>query len=126
VRFGRMGKRAEEASLKRLVTTIEQTTGKTISAQERELIVRGADEISFVRSGLEDTMRRAYHEIREAMHQVSGIADLRAAAFYAALKKVGAAASPCAYSRKRSGPAYPSNAVRHVGSSHYKPHLHCN
>ena len=31
VRFGRMGKRAEEASLQRLVTTIEQTTGKTIS-----------------------------------------------------------------------------------------------
>jgi glutamate dehydrogenase (NAD(P)+) len=89
VRFGRMGKRAEEASLKRLVTTIEQTTGKTISAQERELIVRGADEISLVRSGLEDTMIVAYHEIREVMHQVPGIQDLRTAAFYAAIEKVG-------------------------------------
>jgi glutamate dehydrogenase (NAD(P)+) len=89
VRFGRMGKRAEEASLKRLVTTIEQTTGKTISAQERELIVRGADEISLVRSGLEDTMIVAYHEIREVMHQVKGIQDLRTAAFYAAIEKVG-------------------------------------
>ncbi|GAB2960820.1 Glu/Leu/Phe/Val dehydrogenase [Hymenobacter coalescens] len=89
VRFGRMGKRAEEASLQRLVTTIEQTTGKSISPQERELIVRGADEISLVRSGLEDTMIGAYHEIREVMRQVPGIKDFRTAAFYAAIEKVG-------------------------------------
>ncbi|WP_400190860.1 Glu/Leu/Phe/Val dehydrogenase [Hymenobacter sp. B81] len=89
VRFGRMGKRAEEASLRRLVSTIEQTTGKSISAQERELIVRGADEISLVRSGLEDTMIGAYHEIRTVMRQVPGIQDLRTAAFYAAIEKVG-------------------------------------
>ncbi|SMC00265.1 Glu/Leu/Phe/Val dehydrogenase dimerisation region [Hymenobacter roseosalivarius DSM 11622] len=89
VRFGRMGKRAEEASLRRLVTTIEQTTGKSISAQERELIIQGADETSLVRSGLEDTMIVAYHEIREVMHQVKGIQDLRTAAFYSAIEKVG-------------------------------------
>ncbi|GAA4376082.1 Glu/Leu/Phe/Val dehydrogenase [Hymenobacter koreensis] len=89
VRFGRMGKRAEEASLQRLVTTIEQTTGKSISAQERELIVRGADEISLVRSGLEDTMIVAYHEIREVQNQIKGIEDLRTAAFYSAIEKVG-------------------------------------
>ena len=39
VRFGRMGKRAEEASLQRLVDTIERTTGKSISEQERKLII---------------------------------------------------------------------------------------
>ena len=89
VRFGRMGKRAEEASLQRLVTAIEQATGKVISAQERELIVRGTDEIGLVRSGLEDTMIAAYHEIREVMRQVPGIEDLRTAAFYAAIEKVG-------------------------------------
>jgi len=89
VRFGRMGKRAEEASLRRLVTTIEQTTGKSISAQERDLIVRGSDEISLVRSGLEDTMIVAYHEIRGVMHSVKGITDLRTAAFYSAIEKIG-------------------------------------
>ncbi|SFP87563.1 Glu/Leu/Phe/Val family dehydrogenase [Hymenobacter arizonensis] len=89
VRFGRMGKRAEEASLQRLVTTIEQTTGKSISAQERELIVRGSDEIGLVRSGLEDTMIVAYHEIRAVMNQIKGIQDLRTAAFYSAIEKVG-------------------------------------
>jgi glutamate dehydrogenase (NAD(P)+) len=89
VRFGRMGKRAEEASLNRLVTTIEQTTGKSISEQERKLIVHGADEISLVRSGLEDTMIVAYHEIREVMRQINGIRELRTAAFYSAIEKVG-------------------------------------
>ena len=89
VRFGRMGKRAEEASLSRLVTTIEQTTGKSISEQERKLIIHGADEISLVRSGLEDTMIVAYHEIREVMRQLNGIQDLRTAAFYSAIEKVG-------------------------------------
>jgi glutamate dehydrogenase (NAD(P)+) len=89
VRFGRMGKRAEEASLQRLVTTIEQSTGKSISAQERALIVHGMDEIDLVRSGLEDTMIVAYHEIRAVMNQVKGIQDLRTAAFYSAIEKVG-------------------------------------
>lgn len=89
VRFGRMGKRAEEASLQRLVTTIEQSTGKSISSQERALIVHGMDEIDLVRSGLEDTMIVAYHEIRAVMNQVKGIQDLRTAAFYSAIEKVG-------------------------------------
>jgi len=89
VRFGRMGKRAEEASLKRLVMTIEQTTGKTVSERERALIIHGADEIDLVRSGLEDTMITAYHEIRAVMEQVPGVTDLRTAAFYAAIEKIG-------------------------------------
>ncbi len=89
VRFGRMGKRAEEASLQRLVTTIEQSTGKSISPQERALIVHGTDELDLVRSGLEDTMIVAYHEIRSVMNQVKGIQDLRTAAFYSAIEKVG-------------------------------------
>jgi glutamate dehydrogenase (NAD(P)+) len=89
VRFGRMGKRAEEASLQRLATAIEQTTGKSISPQERALIVHGTDEIDLVRSGLEDTMIVAYHEIRAVMNDVKGIQDLRTAAFYAAIEKVG-------------------------------------
>ena len=84
-----MGKRAEEASLKRLVSTIESSTGKSISAKERELIVRGADEISLVRSGLEDTMINAYQEIRHVMHNVKGIEDMRTAAFYSAIEKIG-------------------------------------
>ena len=89
VRFGRMGKRAEEASLKRLVNTIEKTTGKTLSAEEKLLIIHGADERDLVYSGLEDTMITAYHQIREVMKQVPNIKDLRTAGFYSAIEKIG-------------------------------------
>lgn len=89
VRFGRMGKRAEEGAMRRLVATIERTTGKTITEQERQLIVHGADEIDLVHSGLEDTMITAYQSIRKVMDDVPGITDLRTAAFYSAIEKIG-------------------------------------
>ncbi|GAA3952992.1 Glu/Leu/Phe/Val dehydrogenase [Hymenobacter algoricola] len=89
VRFGRMGKRAEENAMRRLVETIERTTGKTVTPEERLLIVHGADEIDLVRSGLEDTMIVAYQSIRKVMNEVEGIDDLRTAAFYSAIEKIG-------------------------------------
>lgn len=89
VRFGRMGKRAEEASLKRLVNTIEQSSGKSLSTEEKELLIHGADEKALVYSGLEDTMITAYHEIREVTRQVKNISDMRTAAFYSAIEKIG-------------------------------------
>ncbi|QJX47169.1 Glu/Leu/Phe/Val dehydrogenase [Hymenobacter taeanensis] len=89
VRFGRMGKRAEEGAMRRLVATIERTTGKSITPEERQQIVHGADEIDLVRSGLEDTMITAYQSIRKVMDEVEGITDLRTAAFYAAIEKIG-------------------------------------
>ena len=88
VRFGRMGKRAEEASNRRLVNAIETSTGKSLTLQERSLLIQGADEISLVRSGLEDTMINAYHEIRDIMDEKK-IADLRTAAFLTAIEKIG-------------------------------------
>ncbi|WP_187264619.1 Glu/Leu/Phe/Val family dehydrogenase [Pontibacter beigongshangensis] len=88
VRFGRMGKRAEEASHRRLVNAIESSSGKSLSPQERALLIQGADEISLVRSGLEDTMINAYHEIRDVMDQQK-IQSLRTAAFLTAIEKIG-------------------------------------
>ncbi len=88
VRFGRMGKRAEEASYKRIVNAIESASGKSLTAQERAMLTQGADEIKMVRSGLEDTMINAYHEIREVMKQ-KGIPDMRTAAFLSAIEKIG-------------------------------------
>ncbi|MFT2011230.1 Glu/Leu/Phe/Val family dehydrogenase [Pontibacter sp. 13R65] len=88
VRFGRMGKRAEEASHRRLVNAIESSSGKSLSPQERALLIQGSDEISLVRSGLEDTMINAYHEIRDVMAQQK-IQSLRTAAFLTAIEKIG-------------------------------------
>ncbi|WP_018478188.1 Glu/Leu/Phe/Val family dehydrogenase [Pontibacter roseus] len=88
VRFGRMGKRAEEASHRRLVNAIESSSGKSLTATERSLLIQGADEISLVRSGLEDTMINAYHEIRGVMIK-KNIEDMRTAAFLSAIEKIG-------------------------------------
>jgi glutamate dehydrogenase (NAD(P)+) len=88
VRFGRMGKRAEEASNRRLVNAIETSSGKSLSIHERSLLIQGSDEISLVRSGLEDTMINAYHEIRDIMDEKK-IPDMRTAAFLTAIEKIG-------------------------------------
>jgi len=87
VRMGRMGKRFMESSTTDIVTTIERTTGKTLTNQEKEMLIRGPDEIDLVNSGLEDTMILAYHEIWEIRLRTPGI-DLRTAAFINAINKV--------------------------------------
>jgi glutamate dehydrogenase (NAD(P)+) len=88
VRFGRVGKRYEEAAFDRMLTAIEKATGRFFSQDERHKIAHGADEIDLVNSGLEETMINAYHQIRELMKRETRLADLRTAAFLNALQKV--------------------------------------
>jgi glutamate dehydrogenase (NAD(P)+) len=88
VRFGRVGKRFEEAAFERMLVAIETATGRHFSDDERRKIIHGADEIDLVNSGLEETMISAYHQIRELMKRDDRIKDLRTAAFLNALQKV--------------------------------------
>ena len=88
VRFGRVGKRFEEASFERMLCAMEKATGHVFSEDERRSIVRGADEIDLVNSGLEETMITAYHQIREPWRSDGRIRDLRTSAFRNALEKV--------------------------------------
>jgi len=88
VRFGRVGKRFEEASHNRMVSAIEKATGRLFSDEERRRIARGPSEIDLVNSGLEETMIDAYQQIRELARRDSRITDLRTAAFLSALNKV--------------------------------------
>lgn len=87
-RFGRMEKRFNQNQFERLVELVEETTGKPINPKERALIARGADEIDLVRSGLEETMISAYHEIRNVMVTHPDIHDMRTAAFVLAINKI--------------------------------------
>lgn len=89
VRFGRMEKRFQEMSSLKLLTTIENITGKSLSASERKVLTHGADEIDLVRSGLEETMIFAYNEIHEILRQNPKIGDLRTAAFVSSIRKLG-------------------------------------
>ena len=89
VRFGRVGKRFEEAAFDRMLAAIEKATGRFFPPEERLKITRGADEIDLVNSGLEETMISAYHQIHE-LWKTTRAGDLRTAAFLNALKKVAA------------------------------------
>jgi glutamate dehydrogenase (NAD(P)+) len=91
IRFGRMERRYKETSYSTIVNMIETATGRSVSPQEKALISRGPEEIDIVRSGLEDTMINAYEDIRHHYCKVKEINDLRTAAFYTAINKVGRA-----------------------------------
>ncbi len=88
VRFGRMEKRYEEMAYARMVKSLENTTGKTLTESEKAMLVKGADEEDLVNSGLDETMITAFREIREIQHRFPSVPDLRCAAFISAIDKI--------------------------------------
>lgn len=88
VRFGRMGKRFEQTSNERLLNVVEVASGHKLSEAERKTVVRGADEVDLVNSGLEESMVVAYNQIHEIWKSNRKIPDLRTAAFVSAINKV--------------------------------------
>ena len=91
VRFGRLEKRYQEAAAGRLLQAMEVATGKTLTDAARALAVRGADELTVVNSGLEETMVVAYQQIRETYRRRPELGNLRTAAFLIAIDKVAKA-----------------------------------
>jgi glutamate dehydrogenase (NAD(P)+) len=88
IRYGRMAKRLEATRTDDILDAVEAMTGRQFSAEQRAALVRGADEIDLVRSGLEGTMVDSYREIRDALHANNKIKDLRTAAMAVAISKV--------------------------------------
>ena len=88
VQLGRMGKRFEQSAFDRILHTVERLTDKQVVAGERQEVVRGADEIDLVNSGLEETMITAYHQIHAEWKADPHVPDLRTAAFISAIKKI--------------------------------------
>lgn len=88
VRFGRIGKRFDQAAFGQVVSAVEEMTGKSVTDHQRSMIVRGADEIDLVNSGLEETMSLAYAEIRKVWKSSPDVKDLRTAAFMSAINKI--------------------------------------
>lgn len=89
VRYGRMEKRFTENLNTQILEQIEGLTGKRVNSEDREQIMRGADEVDIVRSGLEETMIGATREIVDAWHSNPEIPDMRTAAYVVAINKVG-------------------------------------
>ncbi|MGH7699768.1 MAG: Glu/Leu/Phe/Val family dehydrogenase [Gemmatimonadales bacterium] len=87
VRFGRMEKRFEEESNRRLLGAVEQVTDKRFRPEDLATAARGAGEEDLVNSGLEETMVQAYRQLRESRLR-DGKIDLRTAAFVNAIDKI--------------------------------------
>jgi len=87
VRFGRLEKRAEETSYKKILSVIENISDRTFTDKEMVDLASGSGEYELVDSGLEETMVIAYNQINELRkkHDI----DLRTAAFLNAIDKVG-------------------------------------
>ena len=88
VRYGRMEKRFTENMNHHILGQMEELTGKSVSAIEREFIMHGADEVDLVRSGLEETMITATREIMDIWNANPNIPDMRTAAYICAINKV--------------------------------------
>jgi glutamate dehydrogenase (NAD(P)+) len=88
VAFGRINRRFEENTNRNMVGMIESITGVSLSIDQRSALIKGASELELVNSGLEDTMIRSYHEIRETYKNVDKIDTLRTAAFVGAINKI--------------------------------------
>ncbi|HYW34340.1 MAG TPA: Glu/Leu/Phe/Val dehydrogenase [Balneolaceae bacterium] len=87
VSFGRLQEGADETSYRKILKVIESISDRSFSEAELKELAHGADEYDLVYSGLEDTMKEAYHETNE-LRKKHGI-DMRTAAFLDAIEKIG-------------------------------------
>lgn len=88
IRFGRMQRRQEEERHRLLIDELEGVTGQKLSDTFKQRYLHGAGELELVRSGLEDTMRGAYQDMRKVWHERSDVHDLRTAAYLVSINKV--------------------------------------
>lgn len=88
MRFGRLEKRFDEANNRRIIDQLEKLTGKSVDERDRMMIVRGADEVDLVRSGLEETMISSFQQIYDVYDRKRKVDDLRTAAFVTAISKI--------------------------------------
>jgi glutamate dehydrogenase (NAD(P)+) len=88
IRFGRMRRRHDEQRGVELAEILEKVTNASVDDNCRGTITRGTDELDLVRSGLDDTMRLAYQQIRETMLEDDRIHDLRTASYVTSIRKI--------------------------------------
>ena len=95
IRFGRMGRRQEEARHQLLIDELERLDkylggAWSMTPNFKAKYLRGADELELVRSGLDDTMRTAYQSMRDVWHERQDVTDLRTAAYLVSISRVAA------------------------------------
>jgi len=93
IRFGRMGRRQEEARHQLIVDELQRLDAHlggawSMTPDFKAKYLRGADELELVRSGLDDTMRAAYQAMSEVWHARGDVTDLRTAAYLVSIDRV--------------------------------------
>jgi len=88
IRFGRMQRRYEEQRGNHIIDAMQLLTGNQLPGHLSEKLLSGADEFALVRSGLDDTMRLAFQEIKAVRDSNTAIEDYRTAAYVVAIKKI--------------------------------------
>ncbi|SMO69648.1 Glu/Leu/Phe/Val family dehydrogenase [Gracilimonas mengyeensis] len=88
VRYGRLSKRFDETSMKKILGVIENLSDRRFTQEELDNLAHGAGEYDLVDSGLEETMITAYQQIAEIRNE-HDLDDLRTAAFINAINKIG-------------------------------------
>jgi glutamate dehydrogenase (NAD(P)+) len=88
IRFGRMERRYDEMRGQHIISALQSLTQKDVPEWMQKEIVKGADELDLVRSGLDDTMRHAYQELSETLQSNDKVKDFRTAAYVVAINKI--------------------------------------
>jgi glutamate dehydrogenase (NAD(P)+) len=88
MRFGRMERRMVETRSEAMINIFDQMLGKAVPPELALGLRREVDELNLVRSGLDDTMRNSYEQIRELWRAHEGVPDLRTAAYMLAIEKI--------------------------------------
>ncbi len=87
IRFGRMTRRYEEGQNQLLIDALEKN-GNNISKELSNKLLKGSSEIDLVRSGLDDSMREAFQQMRELYWANDKIDSYRISAMALAIEKV--------------------------------------
>ncbi len=90
MRFGRMEKRMDENRGLHIVNALKET-GHDVPSWVAKELTRGPDELDLVRSGLDDSMRSAFQQIKTTKDKNDKVDDFRTASFVVAIEKIATA-----------------------------------
>ncbi|MCB1615966.1 MAG: Glu/Leu/Phe/Val dehydrogenase [Pseudomonadales bacterium] len=86
MRFGRMQENRVKNTL--IADLLERVSGEKLPATMREALLKETTELDIVRSGLRETMRDTYQQIKHTMATCEDAGDMRTAAYITAIRKI--------------------------------------
>ena len=88
IRFGYLERRNEERRGQMIVEALEKMLDTKVPQEIRDQLTTCSDELALVRSGLDDTMRNAYNNIRDIFNARDNVVDLRTATFVCGVERI--------------------------------------